>query len=105
MEGISGAAIEAMAHFKPVITTRVGGMPELIEHDITGIMIPPADVDALAEAIINLIKNPKKRKNIGINGRSSIEEKFDKEVITNQIIGMLNHTIKIHHQNLNSAQN
>jgi glycosyltransferase involved in cell wall biosynthesis len=50
-EGISVAAMEAMAMELPVITTCVNGMPELVEHEISGLLVEPADPSQLAEAI------------------------------------------------------
>jgi glycosyltransferase involved in cell wall biosynthesis len=50
-EGISVAAMEAMAMELPVIATCVNGMPELVEHEISGLLVEPADSGQLAEAI------------------------------------------------------
>lgn len=57
----SGVVLTAYAFGKPVVATRVGGLPEYVYHGKTGLLIPPGDPHALAEAIIDLLQNPEKR--------------------------------------------
>ena len=64
-EGLSRAVIEAMAQGVPPIVTNVGGMPELVEHNVSGIVIPPRDPEAIASAIIALEKDPALRERLG----------------------------------------
>ncbi len=54
-EGMPNAVLEAMAAGKPVVATEVGGVPELVLHGETGILVPPGDTDALAQAILDLL--------------------------------------------------
>jgi glycosyltransferase involved in cell wall biosynthesis len=69
--------IEAMAAGKPVIASRVGGIPEVVEDHVNGLLVPKGDPDALAKAMIKLIDNPELRRRLGENGRRCVEEKFD----------------------------
>jgi glycosyltransferase involved in cell wall biosynthesis len=69
--------IEAMAAGKPVIASRVGGIPEVVEDHVNGLLVPKGDTDALAKAMIKLIDNGELRRRLGENGRISVEEKFD----------------------------
>jgi L-malate glycosyltransferase len=69
--------IEAMAAGKPVIASRVGGIPEVIEDNVSGILVPNGDGDALAKAMIKLIDDSGLRRRLGENGRKFVEEKFD----------------------------
>jgi glycosyltransferase involved in cell wall biosynthesis len=69
--------IEAMAAGKPVIASRVGGIPEVIEDNVSGILVPNGDGDALAKAMIKLIDDAELRRRLGENGRRFVEEKFD----------------------------
>jgi len=78
-EGFGITIIEAMAMSKPVVGSKVGGIPEIIEDGITGILVPPADVEALASAIADLIECPEKRREFGIAGRVRVEKKFTVE--------------------------
>ncbi len=75
-EGLPNAVIEAMACSKPVIATRVGGIPEAVRDGKSGILIERGDIKALSNAINYLIKNKQKRISMGNKGRQIIEEKF-----------------------------
>jgi glycosyltransferase involved in cell wall biosynthesis len=61
---------------KVVIGTNIGGIPEMIINDETGMLILPNDSISLANVIINLIKQPKKIKEMGIKARERIKSKF-----------------------------
>lgn len=56
----SGVVMSAFAFNKPIIATNVGGLPEQVEHDKYGLIVPPCDVDALANAMIRLLSQPEK---------------------------------------------
>jgi glycosyltransferase involved in cell wall biosynthesis len=73
-EGLSYTLIEAQAAGLPIITTRVGGTPEIVENNKTGIKIPAKDFNALAENIINLINHPAKQKKIAQNALSNCQK-------------------------------
>ncbi|MDD5023024.1 MAG: glycosyltransferase family 4 protein [Candidatus ainarchaeum sp.] len=85
--------IEAQASGLPVIATNVGGVPEIIEHGKTGLLVPPKNKEALLENINYLIKNEKERKRMGKKGRINIKkflwkniskqtEEFYKEILS-----------------------
>jgi len=57
-EGMPVALLEGMAVGLPVVSTKVGGVPEVLEHEHTGLLVPPSDSNALAEACLSLIENP-----------------------------------------------
>lgn len=57
-ESLSNAILEAMSHGIPVIAARSGGNPELVEHRKTGLLVPPMQPEALARAIMTLVKTP-----------------------------------------------
>jgi glycosyltransferase involved in cell wall biosynthesis len=75
-EGLPNVLLEAMAAGKPVVATKVGGIPEIVVHGETGILIPPRDTDALAIAIIDLLQNKLKAKNMGEAGRIRAGKRF-----------------------------
>ena len=68
-EGMGRVVVEAMAAGKPVVASKVGGIPDLIEHGKTGFLVPAADRDALAEAIARLVKEPGQAHKMGVTGR------------------------------------
>lgn len=75
-EGQSIVTLEAMAARRPVVAFKTGGIPELINHNRSGILVPKTDHRLLAEAIINLLENPKLAERIGNNARNVVEQKF-----------------------------
>ncbi|MFQ6128166.1 MAG: MSMEG_0565 family glycosyltransferase [Thermoplasmata archaeon] len=74
MEGWGLAIMEAMAMMKPVVATKVGGVPELVEHGKTGYLVDLGDVLALSEAIARLIENSSLRDKMGREGRRSVKK-------------------------------
>ena len=68
--------LEALAAGKPVVATRVHGIPEIIEDGKTGILVPPQDCSALAEGIMRLAADPELRRFMGSNGRARYEKHF-----------------------------
>lgn len=76
-EGFGRAAAEAMAREKPVVATKVGGLCEVIDDGTTGILVPPKNPTALAEAVTGLLKDKRKAKDMGIAGRKRAEKMFN----------------------------
>lgn len=68
--------IEAMACGKPVIGTRAGGVPEIIDEGVTGLMVPPGNPEAMAEAIVRLAKDKDAIKSMGTMGAMAARERF-----------------------------
>jgi glycosyltransferase involved in cell wall biosynthesis len=69
------AALEAMARSKAVVAARVGGLPEVVRHGQTGILVEPQP-DEIAEAVSYLLTNDAVREEMGANGRKLVEQKF-----------------------------
>jgi glycosyltransferase involved in cell wall biosynthesis len=81
-EGFPIAALDAMAAGLPVVATSVGGVPELIEHGITGWLVPPRDADALASRLRLLLTNPEARLSMGAAGRTRVRDHFSAAQMT-----------------------
>ncbi|HET9177180.1 MAG TPA: glycosyltransferase family 4 protein [Terriglobia bacterium] len=73
-EGLGSAALMAMAHALPVIATRVGGLPEIVEDGITGWLVAPESPDSLAQAIAVAAANPTRLKELGNKARLRSKE-------------------------------
>jgi L-malate glycosyltransferase len=78
-EGLSSAILEAMAASLPIVATKAGGIPELVQNGDNGLLVEPADPSALARAIQHLADNPEISRNMGLRGRARMEEKFTLE--------------------------
>jgi glycosyltransferase involved in cell wall biosynthesis len=65
-----------MACAVPVVATTAGAFPEVIDHGVTGLLVPPGDPAALAEAIARLMDDAALRRRMGDAGRARIEERF-----------------------------
>ena len=75
-EGFGLAALEAMAAGRPVVATRVGALPEIVEDGVTGRFVTPGDVNDLAEALAGLAADGALRVSLGEGGRKRCEERF-----------------------------
>jgi glycosyltransferase involved in cell wall biosynthesis len=75
-EAFGMVLIEAMAMGKPVIATRVGGIPEIVENEVNGVLVTPHDAAALADAITRCIFDRQFSEKIAAEGRKLVERKF-----------------------------
>lgn len=75
-EGLPRAVIEAMAYGVAPVVTNVGGMPELVEKGVSGLVVPPNDAAALSAAIEQLYRNPPLTKQFGQAAQARIEDSF-----------------------------
>jgi glycosyltransferase involved in cell wall biosynthesis len=81
-EGFGVACLEAMAHGRPVVATRVGGLLALVVDDETGIVVPPRDPAALRSALERLLADPDLRRRLGTAGRDRARMYFSWETVT-----------------------
>jgi glycosyltransferase involved in cell wall biosynthesis len=86
-EGMPNAILESLAHGRPVIASRVGGVPEILEHG-GGSMVPPGDIDALAAAILELADDPDRLAVLGAEGRQVVEKHYAMEDMVERTLGL-----------------
>jgi glycosyltransferase involved in cell wall biosynthesis len=75
-EGISLTLLEAMARGLPVVATRVGGNPEVVVDNVTGLLVPPSDPESLAAAMLRIHQDPALGREMGVRGRQRVEQEF-----------------------------
>jgi L-malate glycosyltransferase len=76
LEGLCTSLMDAMAMKKPVVATRTGGIPEVVEDGVTGLLVPPRDPGALAEAIVAMMLDPGIRSRMSEAGLARVRERF-----------------------------
>jgi len=81
-EGNPLSVMEAMAAGRPVISTAVGGVPELVEGGECGLLVPPRDAKAMAGAMRHMLENPGAIRSMGMASARRAEERFDLKVMT-----------------------
>jgi glycosyltransferase involved in cell wall biosynthesis len=76
-DGIPNVLVEAMACGLPVVTTAVSGIPELVSHDSTGLLVPPDDPRALAAQLLRVARDPQLARRLAASASASVAERFD----------------------------
>jgi len=87
-EGFGWVIAEAMAHGKPIVATRVGGIPEIVRDGVTGLLVDRRDSAAMADALTRLILDPRLRVRLGAAGRAMAEAEFDLRHYVAQILAL-----------------
>jgi glycosyltransferase involved in cell wall biosynthesis len=77
--------LECMAARKPIVATDVGGVSEAVMDGVNGYLVPPRDPTSLAKAILRLINDPDKAREMGLKGRRLVEQRFSMDVITRKL--------------------
>ena len=75
-EGLPYAVLEAMQAGLPIAATGVGGIPDLLENEKEGLLVPPKNKEELSEAIIKILRNPANAQKMGDAARLKSEQKF-----------------------------
>ena len=80
-EGMSNVVLEAMASGLPVLATRTGGLKEQVDDDVTGVLVAPADADALADGLAGLLRDTNRRLTMGAAGRDRVMRHFSIDAV------------------------
>lgn len=91
MEGFGLVALEAMAASRPVVASRVGGLPEVVEDGVTGLLVPPGNAEALGAAILKLLGDEEKAREMGRKGYKRVQERFSIEIMARQMQDLYMH--------------
>jgi glycosyltransferase involved in cell wall biosynthesis len=85
-EGFPNVPLEAQAAGVPVVTTRVTGAVDSVIDGVTGLLVPAQDADALAQALIELVGHPERRKQMGRAAAEWVEERFRRETVWAELV-------------------
>ena len=88
-DGIPNVLVEALCMGVPVVSTYVSGIPELIESEVNGLLVPPQDSTALALALARLLDNPSLRHRLATKGQQIVHERFDMTQNTKHLLNLL----------------
>jgi glycosyltransferase involved in cell wall biosynthesis len=88
-DGLPSVLVEALCMGVPVVSTSVSGIPELIESEANGLLVPPQDSAALAFALTRLLDNPSLRYRLAIAGQQTVHERFDMTKNTKCLLDLL----------------
>jgi glycosyltransferase involved in cell wall biosynthesis len=91
LEGLGTSVLDAMALGKPVVATQAGGIPEMVQDGVTGLLVPPRDPQALAQAILQLLRQPALATRFGEAGARRVKQHFTAERMALQ-------TMQVYHQ-------
>ena len=92
-EGFGLVFLEAMANAKPVIGGDHGGIPDIVEDGVTGLLVPHGDVERLAQALESLLNNPSRAREMGARGRGRLEKSFSFAQFQSHLTDILNHVL------------
>jgi len=95
-EGMGRVLVEAMAAGKPIVASNVGGIPDLVQHGINGLLVPPGDEKALAAGIKQIIASPDKAESMGRQGRG-LCNRFSLEAMIEKIDGLYQDLFALRH--------
>ena len=84
-EPLGLVAMESLAAGTPVVAADTGGLPEIVHHQKSGLVVPPKNPDALADAIIDLYKDPSRREQMGQYGKQFVFQEFDPDRLTDKV--------------------
>lgn len=87
-EGFPFTVLEALAMARPLVATAVNGVTEIVEPDVTGLLVPPRRPDLLARATLHLLGDPERARSLGEAGRKAVEARFPLELMVERLEGL-----------------
>ena len=94
IEGFGIAFLEAGSAGKAVIGGNSGGIPDAVEHNVTGVLVDPENIDAISMVVTELLKQEKKRTRLGLNGKQRVMNEFTWEKVANKYATLFERILK-----------
>ena len=94
MEAFALVVLEAMAYAKPVLGSNRGGVKEIVNHEVTGLLHQATDADALAEHLVSLPSDPDRARELGTNGRTRLRENYGYDMFGNALEAELHDVVR-----------
>jgi L-malate glycosyltransferase len=94
VDSLPSTLIEGMSLGKPAVVTSVGGIPEVVENDKTGLLVPPGDPKALSTALLRLLREPETARRLGEDAKKRYEELFRPEIVTRKLENLFEDLIR-----------
>ncbi len=88
VEGLGVVLIESLAHGRPAIASAAGGITDIVKEDRSGLLVPPGDPAALAEAIVALAGDPARVERLGREGRAYVQERFGWPAVIERLVAL-----------------
>lgn len=101
-EGLGTSLLDAMACGKPIVATTAGGIPEVVVDGETGLLVPPRDHEAMADAIVRLLEDAKLRRTMGDAGLARVRERFSGERMVQDTLRVYQMVAKRPHQEVDA---
>lgn len=86
LEGMGSSLLDAMASRLPIVATKTGGIPEVVTHDVTGLLVPPHDPESLAAAILALYGDRSRAVRLAEKGFETVRSKYSAEAMAEKVI-------------------
>ena len=102
-EGLPLSILEAMAAGKAVVATAIGGNDEAVVDGVTGLLVPPADPQALADALRTLLREPERRRRLGEAGRRRAEAEFSATAMVRRVAAVYDEVLAASGRQRNGA--
>jgi glycosyltransferase involved in cell wall biosynthesis len=87
-EGLGSSLLDGMCFERAIVATTTGGIPEVVHHGRTGLLVPVGDAAALARALLELVRWPERRQALGRAGRRRFEREFTAERMVEATLGL-----------------
>ncbi len=92
-DGIPNVLVEAMAAGTPVVASAVSGIPELVEHEVNGLLVAPEDPEQLADSLVRLHADPELAARLAEHGRDTVRDRFDGQRLAGRLADLFREAI------------